>query len=261
MSSSDDLTEHAARNRASWDAEAPQWVEPGRRNWAAQEPNWGIWQVPERELGVLPDVTGKDVVELGCGTAYWSAWLARRGARVVGLDNSANQLATARALQEEFGLEFPLIHASAEAVPLPDAAFDMALSEYGACLWCDPDLWISEAARLVRPGGWLVFLTNSPLIILCSPDRGPACDRLLRDQFGMRRFEWPDEDDAVEFHLPHGEMIRTLSRHGFEVLDLVELRAPEGGDPGRFEWLTLEWARRWPSEEIWVARRSPARTP
>jgi SAM-dependent methyltransferase len=256
MSSSDGLTEHAARNRAAWDAEAHLWVEPGERNWASDEPSWGIWSIPERGLGVLPDVEGMDTIELGCGTAYWSAWLARRGARPVGLDNSANQLETARRLQREHGLEFPLVHASAEAVPLPDAAFDLALSEYGACLWCDPELWIPEAARLLRPGGYLVFLTNSPLLVLCAPDSGAAGDRLLRDQFGMRRLEWPDEGDAVEFHLPHGELLRLLRRHGFEVIDLVELQAPAHGDPGRFDWLTLDWSRRWPSEEIWVARRT-----
>ncbi len=255
MSSPDGLTEHARRNRASWDADAPSWVEAGERNWLSDEPHWGIWEISERELQVLPEVAGKDVIELGCGTAYWSAWLARRGARVVGLDNSACQLETARRLQREHGLDFPLVHASAEAVPLPGGSFDVALSEYGASLWCDPDLWLAEAARLLRPGGELVFLTNSVLVVLCSPDEGPAADRLVRDQFGLRRVEWPD-DDSVEFHLPHGEVIRTLARHGFAVLDLVELQAPEGGDPGRFDWLTLEWARRWPSEEIWVARKT-----
>ena len=255
MSSPDGLTEHARRNRAAWDADAANWVELGERAWAEAEPSWGIWGIPESELRVLPDVEGRDVIELGCGTAYWSAWLARRGARVVGLDNSERQLETAGRLQVEHDLEFPLIHASAEEVPLPDAGFDLAVSEYGACLWCDPDLWIPEAARLLRPGGQLIFLTNAVLVVLCSPDEGAADDRLLRDQFGLRRVEWPGED-GVEFHLPHGEMIRTLSRHGFQVLSLVELQAPEGGDPGRHDWLTLEWSRRWPSEEIWVAARA-----
>jgi SAM-dependent methyltransferase len=256
MSSSDELTEHAARNRASWDADAPNWVASGEAAWASSEPSWGIWAIPESELRVLPDVSGKDVIELGCGTAYWSAWLARRGARVVGLDNSERQLETARRLQQEHGLEFPLIHASAEAVPLPDASFDVALSEYGACLWCDPDLWLAEAARLLRPGGALVFLTNTPLVVACSPDEGPVVDRLLRDLFGMRRVEWPDEEDGVEFHLSHGAMVATLRRHGFSLVDLIEIQAPEDGDPGRFDWLTLEWARRWPSEEIWVASKA-----
>jgi SAM-dependent methyltransferase len=254
MSSSDELTEHARRNRAAWDAFADDYVAWGERAWERDEPTWGIWSIPEREVDAASDVAGKDVIELGCGTAYWSAWLARRGARPIGIDNSERQLETARRLQHEHGLEFPLIHGTAEAVPLPDASFDLALSEYGASLWCDPDLWIPEAARLLRPDGELVFLTNSVLLILCSPDRGLATDSLARDQFGMRRFEWPEENDSVEFHVPHGDMIRILRRNGFEVLDLLELQAPEGSDPGQWDFVTLEWARRWPSEEIWVAR-------
>jgi ubiquinone/menaquinone biosynthesis C-methylase UbiE len=91
--------------------------------------------VPETDLHVLPDVDGLDTIELGCGTGYVSAWLARRGARPVGIDNSEAQLANARRFQLEFGLEFPLIHGNAEDVPLPDASFDLAVSEYGASIW------------------------------------------------------------------------------------------------------------------------------
>lgn len=76
-----------------------------------------------------------DSLELGCGTGYISAWLARRSARPVGLDNAAAQLATAAALQDRFGLHFPLIHASAEQIPLADAAFDLVISECDASIW------------------------------------------------------------------------------------------------------------------------------
>src|SRR5207247_5848578 len=129
------------------------YLEPGRRAWAIDDPTWGIWHIPERELRVLPDVAGRNVVELGCGTAYWSAWLVRRGARVIGVDSSERQLRSARLLQREHGLEFPLVLASAEQVPLADACIDLAFSEYGASIWCDPYRWIPEAARLLRPGG------------------------------------------------------------------------------------------------------------
>src|ERR1019366_9873877 len=108
-------------------------------------------------------------IELGCGTAYVSAWLARRGARVVGIDNSESQLATARILQDEHELHFPLLFGNAEEVPYPDASFDLAISEYGAAIWCDPHLWIPEAARLLRPGGRLIFLGNGPLLVLTEP--------------------------------------------------------------------------------------------
>ena len=154
------LPEHAARNREFWADEATRYVEAGRRNWAEEDFTWGIWDLPESSLGVLPDVAGKDAVDLGCGTAYLSAWLARRGARPVGVDLSPEQLATARELQAEHGLEFPLVEANAEDVPLPSASFDLAVSEYGASIWADPYKWIPEAARLLRLGGELVFLVE-----------------------------------------------------------------------------------------------------
>jgi SAM-dependent methyltransferase len=234
---------------------AAGFVAAGERAWAASEPSWGIWHVPERQLGVLPDVNGLDVIELGCGAGYVSAWLARRGARPVGLDNSAAQLATARRLQRQFGLSFPLVHGSAEDAPLASERFDLAISEYGASIWCDPYRWIPEAARLLRPGGRLVFLVNGTLLMLCIQERdedGPAGERLLRDYFGMHRIEWPD-DPGVEFHLGYGDWIRLLRRTGFEVEDLLEIQPPEGSTT-RYPFVTLDWSRRWPCEEVWKAR-------
>ena len=252
-----ELPDHAARNRAQWDEWANEYELPGRDNWASDEPRWGIWGMPESHVKVLPaSVAGLNVIELGCGTAYVSAWLARRGARPVGIDNSEAQLATARRFQTEFGLEFPLLHGNAEEVPFPDQSFDLAISEYGASTWCDPYLWIPEAARLLRPEGRLIFLVNGALLMLCAPDEEdvPATDRLLRPYFGMHRFEWPD-DDSVDFHLPHGEMIALLRRSGFEVEELTEIRPPDGSVT-RYPFVTLEWAQRWPSEEVWKARKA-----
>jgi ubiquinone/menaquinone biosynthesis C-methylase UbiE len=250
-----ELPEHVARNRAFWNGVAEEWVQPGREDWAAEEPRWGIFRVPESEVGMLPDdLEGTDAIELGCGTGYVSSWLARRGARPTGIDNSEEQLATARALQREFGVEFPLLHGNAEEVPLPDASFDLAISEYGASIWCDPYRWIPEASRLLRPGGELVFLVNSVFTMLCGPDdeSEPATDRMIRPYFGMHRYEWPD--GSVEFHLPHGEMIALLRNSGFEVEELIEVRPPEGTTT-RFSQVSLEWARRWPVEEVWRARK------
>src|SRR4029453_12722813 len=135
--------------------------------WAQDEIKWGVWETPESDLDVLGDVAGLDIVELGCGTAYFSAWLARRGARGVGVDPTPAQLATARRMQQQTGLEFPLVDATGENVPLPDDSFDLVLSEYGAPIWADPYQWIPEAARLLRPNGRLVFLRNSTLVSLC----------------------------------------------------------------------------------------------
>jgi len=251
MSSSSD----AARNREIWTrSNAEHTGAKAREAWVADEISWGIWSVPESEVRVLPELEGKDVVELGCGTGYVSAWLARRGARPIGVDITPAQLDTARALQQELGLEFPLIEADAADTGLPDASADLVVSEYGASIWVDPYRWIPEAARLLRPGGELVFLCNSTLVILCSPDGDEqAGERLVRDQFGLHRLDcW----DGVEFHLGHGDWVRLLRENGFEILDLVEIQAPPDAVTHEYyDFVTADWARRWPSEEIWRARK------
>lgn len=253
------LPEHVAANRVAWDGYARDYVAAGERAWRLMpgEETWGLFGVPESVARMLPDdLAGRDAIELGCGTAYVSAWMARRGARVVGVDNSPKQLETAARLQREHALDFPLILGNAERVPFADASFDFAISEYGAALWADPAAWIPEAARLLRPGGRLVFLTNHVLSYLCSPDleTEPVADRLLRPMFGMGRTVWPDADGAVEFHPTHGDWIRLLVANGFEVEDLVEAQAPEGSSTS-YQWMPYDWARQWPCEEIWKVRR------
>jgi SAM-dependent methyltransferase len=244
------------RNIAEWTKANADYTDgSASRAWAREEMSWGVFNVPESNVGCLGDVAGLDVVELGCGTAYVSAWLTKRGARVVGVDPTPAQLATARRMMRETGIEFQLVEAPGESVPLPDASFDLALSEYGACLWADPYQWIPEAARLLRPGGRLIFLTNSNIAQLCAPDDGRLGTTLLRPLFGMYRMEWPSEV-GVEFHLPHGEWIRLLRAHGFEVEALHELQAPEDAQAHRYyDYVGPDWARQWPSEEIWVARK------
>jgi len=251
-----DVSEHVLRNRGAWDDWAAEYEEPGHRAWAQPEASWGIWGVPESDVGMLSEgVAGLDAVELGCGTAYVSAWLARRGARPVGIDNSSAQLHNARRFQLEFDLTFPLLHADAERLPFADASFDLAISEYGACLWADPYRWVPEAARVLRPGGRLEFLVNGTILLLCSPedeDEKPT-NVMLRDYFGIHRFEWPG-DPSTEFHIGYGDWIRVLRANGFEIEDLIEVRPPEGSTT-RYPWADLDWSRRWPIEEIWKARK------
>jgi len=245
----------AERNRAAWTVFAPDYASWAPDKWARQEIDWGIWHIQESDLHILGDVSGLDVVDLGCGTGYFSAWLVRRGARPVGVDVTPAQLSTARAMQQRFGLHFPLVEANAEHVPLADQRFDMALSEYGASIWCDPYLWIPEAARLLRPGGRLIFLRTSTILMLTLGEVGGSGTELRRDYFGMHRFDWPDTGEA-EFGLGYGDWIRLLRSNGFEVERLVELQAPPGATTRFDDHVTPEWAHKWASEEIWVARKS-----
>jgi SAM-dependent methyltransferase len=254
-----DLPDHVRRNRQAWDEWAVDFVDSGERSWRLQpgEEKWGVWDIAEAEVGLLPaDLAGKDAIELGCGTAYLSAWLARRGARPVGIDNSEKQLATARRLQAEHGLDFPLLHGNAEAVPYPDASFDLAISEYGASIWADPYRWIPEASRLLRPAGRLIFLVNATILMLCMPDAEEAAtNAMIRPYRGLHRLEWTS-DQSVNFHLGYGDWIRLLRANGFEVENLVELWPAVGATATDFPYATNEWARQWPSEEVWIARKS-----
>jgi SAM-dependent methyltransferase len=252
----DSLPEHVRKNREAWDTMSVDYVEHGHHAWSTNEVTWGIFSVPEEDLHLLPDdLDGKDAIELGCGTAYVSSWLARRGAKPVGIDNSPKQLETARRLQAEFGLTFPLHLGNAEATPFADQSFDFAISEYGASIWCDPYRWIPEAARLLRPGGQLVFLLNGILLTLCSQEYdvdAPVTEKLERPLFGMHRIAW--SDGSVEFQISHGEWIRLLRSNGFEVEDLIEVRPRENATTN-YPFVTHDWARRWPCEEVWKARK------
>jgi SAM-dependent methyltransferase len=249
--------DHVAKNRAAWDAQSVEYRAAGIRAWAQDEPTWGVWRIPERDLQAVPAVSGRLVIELGCGTAYWSAWLMRRGARMVALDNSPKQLATAQMLQREHKLAFPLIHGDAEHVPLPDETFDVAFSEYGASLWCDPYVWLPEAARLLKPGGELVFMRSSIIQSLCMPDDdGVIQDTFQRDYFGLHRLEWSD-DGSVEFEIPLSAWLHVFGTSGFEIVRLTEVQPP-ADCRHTYKHHRLDWARRWPTEWIWHLRKRRA---
>ena len=253
--SSSDQPDYVQQNVANWTRANTDYTDASAaKAWAQEQITWGVFEKPEADVNVIGDVAGLDVVELGCGTAYFSAWLARRGARVVGVDPTPAQLATARRLQEDTGLHFPLIEAIGEDVPLPDSSFDLALSEYGASLWADPYLWVPEAARLLRPDGRLIFLTNSTVSVLCMSLDGVG-EQLVRPQFGLGKWTWPDTHE-VEFHLAHSDWIDLLHEKGFEIERLAELYAPPAAEThSYYKYVTAEWARKWPVEEIWAARK------
>jgi SAM-dependent methyltransferase len=245
---------HIEQNRAAWNAGADDCQARHGRQLAGDAKAWGTWAVPESELRVLGEVAGRDVLELGCGAAQGSIVLALAGARVVGLDLSEEQLRHARRLMGIAGVDVPLIHADAEAVPLAAASFDIVFCDHGAMNFADPYRTVPEVARVLRPGGLFAFCHLSPIADLCWPDDADrAGDRLVRDYFGMHRI---DADDEVVFQLPYGEWIRLFRANGFEVLDLIEPRpAPDAVSTYRDEE-DRAWSRRWPSECIWRLRRT-----
>src|ERR1051326_7745820 len=248
------LTEHARKNRAMWEASSVSYEKQHATTLSGEKAlAWGMWRIPEAELHILGEVAGKDVLELGCGAARWSIGLARQGARSVGLDFSSQQLQHARRLMEEAGVDFPLIEASAEDVPLPDTSFDIVFCDWGAMTFCDPERTVPEAARLLRLGGLFAFSTGTPIQFLCQDIKADrTTDRLINDYFGMRYLEWEDE---VNFQLPYGDWIRLFRQSGFVVEDLIETQ-PSPDTTSTFRNATeMAWARRWPMESIWKLRK------
>jgi len=251
--------DHVAINRDYWDCMAPDWVQAGARAWAG-DPVWGNWNIQEAELKLLPDdMSGMAALELGCGTGYVSAWMARRGAQVTGLDVSREQLTTAKRLNAQHQLGVTFIEGNAEATGLPSGSFEFAISEYGAAIWCDPDIWLPEAHRILKPGGRLVFLGNHPLTLVATPLNGAPCDRgLHRPYRGLAGADWRAveiEPGGIEFNRTISDWMALFRRVGFEILDYHELYAPRDRTEDRFS-VPATWAHDFPSEQVWVLRRA-----
>lgn len=244
-------------NRDVWDADAPNWVAAGERLWSLETPEWGNWGAPDTAMRrpLLPtDMSGLTTIELGCGTGYVSGWMARRGAKATAIDVSPAQLDTARRLARDHGAAVTFIEGDAEQTGLPDAAFDFAISEYGAAIWCRPERWLAEAFRLLRPGGALVFLGNHPLSLICAPLSGAPTDRTLhrpyRDMWGADWTQVEIEPHGISFNLTVSDWFALFARIGFTVVDYQEIYAPDWANDTRGE-VPADWAKDYPVEQVW----------
>jgi ubiquinone/menaquinone biosynthesis C-methylase UbiE len=212
-----------------------------------------VWSISDDEVSAIGAVSGLDVLEYGCGGAQWAATLEREGARsVVGLDQSRSQLRHARSQVGEAPIR--LVCASGEAVPLRNGTFDLVFCDHGAMSFCDPDRAVPEVARLLRPGGRLVFNKATILHALCYDDTKERQTRRLHAPYFGSRVVHSDEG-TVDFQIPYGDWVRLFRRHGMTLEDLIELRAPDHATTTYTEFVPYEWARRWPAEEIWVVRK------
>ncbi|HEY7477280.1 MAG TPA: class I SAM-dependent methyltransferase [Actinomycetota bacterium] len=246
--------EDVRTNLASWEADSAAYQERNAEQldrWDRLA--WGIWDVPEDEIRALGDVDGALALELGCGACQFGIRVARRGARVVGLDFSANQLATGRRKMEETGTMFPLVRADAEQLPFADGVFDLVFCDHGATSFTDPSLTIPEAARVLRAGGRLVFNIASPFIwTFWGPDDEPPTRELRRPYFDGGRTVWDDEDGpSVEWQLTYGDWIRVFRASDLIVDDLVELRPDAEATTTYTTFASRAWARDFPGEALW----------
>lgn len=248
------ISEHETKNRAHWNAHSDAYQGEHGQQLRRMPLAWGVWSIPEAQLNVLGDVNGKDVLELGCGAAQWSIALASRGARCVGLDISERQLDHARTAMKEHAVEFPLVHASAQAVPLPDASFDIVFCDHGAMSFADPARSVPESARLLRAGGLFAFSHETPLHFICWDDERSRISQQLRSSYFDQRVA--DVGASAVFSLPYGQWLRLFRINRLIVEDLIEVRPPPDAQTTYTDFVDLQWAREWPAEQIWRLRKT-----
>lgn len=250
------MQSHQKLNRIKWQDRSDWYVQPALENWATRRAKWGIWGTSDRELRLLPeDMSGMTCLEIGCGAAYVSAWIAKRGGLAFGIDPTPNQLATAKKLERQYRTGIHLVEGFGETLPFRDATFDFVISEYGASLWADPYQWLPEAVRVMKPDSPLVFMTDHLIsFITADEDENVGQTRkLLRSYFDSYKMRW-SEDDGIEFHLTHSAWIELFANNGLQVERLLELSAPDEAY-SRYPFANPEWSKRWPSEEVWVVRK------
>ncbi|MEM7244008.1 MAG: methyltransferase domain-containing protein [Acidobacteriota bacterium] len=248
-----DELDDARANRQSWNAASVEYQEQHGPQIDDRERVWGLWSLPETELGVLGDLEGKRVLELGCGGGQWSSFLSRDGIDIVGMDNSIAQLRHAPAVMERIGGRFSRVNASGEALPFADESFDVVFCDHGAMSFADPYRTVPEVARILRLDGRLVFNAVSPFLFCCYWDEETERpnERLTRNYFELGADRW---EGQVDYQLAYGKWIALFKRCGLKVERWLEPR-PGPDDETTYTTAPHSWARRFPAELLWVTRK------
>jgi len=242
--------ESARANRSWWDAEAAAYLEehgsflgPSR---GAAGFVWGPEGLTEDEAGLLGDVTGATVLEVGAGAAQCSRWLLAHGARPVALDLSIAMLAAGRRLAGPEGAGPPLVQADAARLPFADRSFDLACSAYGGLPFVDDSAGVlREVARVLRPGGRFVFSLGHPIRWCLPDDPGPG-GLVVRDSY-FDRTPYVEQDPRgratyVEHHRTLGDRVREVTAAGLRLVDLVEPEWPADNDQTWGGWSPMRGA-------------------
>jgi ubiquinone/menaquinone biosynthesis C-methylase UbiE len=214
---------------------------------------WGVWRIPESELQVLGDISGKRVLEYGCGAAQWSVALAKNGASPIGLDLSERQLDYACKHINKEKTKIPLIQADGEYTPFRSSSFDIIFCDHGVMSFTRPESAIREVARILRPGGLFAFCMSSPLRDLCwDEETDMVTDHLQMNYFRMGKSEY---QESTSYQYGYGKWIQLFLQYGFIIENLIEIRAPKGKQTSYVDFIPYAWARKWPAENIWKIRK------
>lgn len=250
---------HVRKNREHWESRSAEYQERNRSqlNRFDDDVAWGVWDIPEREAGILGEVAGVRALEYGCGACQSGIKLAKRDALVTGMDLSAAQLRQGLANMEAGGTRFPVVQADGERTPFRDGSFDLVWCDHGVMGFADPYRTVPEVARLLRPGGRFAFCILTPLAWIAAGD-GDEVTRTFRvPYFGMHAIDLDDPEwRTTEFQLPYGDWIRLFLANGFEVLDLVELRPASDATSTYVSEAERDWCRDYPYDHVWKLRKA-----
>jgi len=136
--------------------EARMWGLPGA---AYDGISFGLSDTISHAVQMLWPEPGERILDIGTGTGWAARLLARRGARVTGIDIAPGMLGAAEALAEGIEPRPRFVRAPAERLPFEDDSFDGVISTYGVIFSADPPAAIREMARVLRPGGRLALAT------------------------------------------------------------------------------------------------------
>jgi SAM-dependent methyltransferase len=245
-------------SRLWWDADADDYLAEHGRDIGESDFVWCPEGLREADAGLLGDVRGRRVLEVGCGSAPCARWLAEQGAHPVALDLSGAMLRHAAALGAGTGIRVPLVQAGAERLPFADASFDIACSAFGAVPFvAEPERVMREVARVLRPGGRWVFAVNHPMRWMFSDDPGPDGLTVRQSYFDRTPYVEVDADGRatyVEHHRTLGDRIRDIVSAGLVLDGLVEPEWPEGRETVWGQWSPLRGAL-FPGTAIFVCHR------